>query len=530
MISAWEIFRNFRWILLIAFGVVLTACVPNEAFRKGDPAICPGDGCNISYLQDHGNDQFDLAFVEFTERGNVFDRNKMDAVLDHVKNLASSDDESSYSGVATIVYVHGWKNNARYDNGNVLQFMELLRQTAALKDRRSNRRLVGIYVGWRGQSFDARFLSNLSYWERKAVAHQVGKGGVSELLLRLERILHDENDPNKNLYLVTGHSFGGAIVLSSLNEILMERIVSGQVDDDGKILTRPFGHGVVLVNPAIEANEIIQFKEIISNNDFHNYQSKLMHIISSNADWANRNLFYWGQLIGTGITWNQEDITRNIRGQKFEFGELDLDTTTVGNFSPFQTGYLAASENNPARKKDLLDDPYYGGPKECVIRARDDSWDYISYTGSMSPGDRDHCIFPIEDAKDHIPVGPNEPLSVIRTDAAFSRDHNDVFNVNIAAYLAAILTEGQHKQIMAKRVIEGGEIEKEYIPAFAGRSDGKSSHDSAVVSASRPNASIPNECAIGRDGVFDFGVCFQSFHRKFCEVESLGVRNETCAP
>ena len=30
--------------------------------------------------------------------------------------------------------------------------------------------------------------------------------------------------PNRNLYLVTGHSFGGAVVLSALNEIFLERV------------------------------------------------------------------------------------------------------------------------------------------------------------------------------------------------------------------------------------------------------------------------------------------------------------------
>jgi hypothetical protein len=44
---------------------------------------------------------------------------------------------------------------------------------------------------------------------------------------------------------------------------------------------------------------------------------------------------------------------------------LDLDTTTIGSFLPFQTGYLTAAKDNPARR---------------VIEAPDDSWDYIHWT------------------------------------------------------------------------------------------------------------------------------------------------------
>ena len=79
-------------------------------------------------------------------------------------------------------------------------------------------------MGWRGLSVDFGPLTNATYWERKATAEQVAKGGVTELLLRLEREVIDDERPNRNLYLVTGHSFGGAVVLSALNEIFLERV------------------------------------------------------------------------------------------------------------------------------------------------------------------------------------------------------------------------------------------------------------------------------------------------------------------
>ncbi len=476
--------NTLRQSVLAFFCIALAGCVQNAPFRTAGPADCQTDGCTENFLHRYQDEGFDLAFVEFSERGNVFDRGRLETVLDHVETLANSAD-----GVATIVFVHGWKNNAGPDNSNVYSFTEVLSKTAKLSSRQTKRHLVGIYVGWRGQSIDAGFLSNITYWERKQVAEQVGKGGVSELLLRLERILRDDVDPNKNLYLVAGHSFGAAIVLSSLNEILLERVAAEAPDDDDAILTRPFGHGVVLINPAIEANEILQLKELVSERRFAREQSKLLHVISSNADRATDVSFKLGQLLGVGLRWKQTKFDRTLAGKEVPLRELDLDTTTVGNFLPFQTGYLTAARDNPARKTDKLDEPYYGGPASCVIEAADDSWDYISYVG------REHCIHPPEHAEGHIPARAHEPLAFIKTDAAFIRGHNDVFNDNVAAYLAAIAAEGQFKQ--------------------------------AAATGDAASLALPDACLPSRG--FRFGACFQAYHRDYCRTKSRNPPNETCA-
>ena len=85
----------------------------------------------------------------------------------------------------------------------------------------NNRKVVGVYIGWRGESIDIRGVNNLTYWDRKAVAEQVGRGGVTEFLLKLEKALRNpETELNKNVFLVTGHSFGGAVVLSALHEVM----------------------------------------------------------------------------------------------------------------------------------------------------------------------------------------------------------------------------------------------------------------------------------------------------------------------
>ena len=52
----------------------------------------------------------------------------MKHVLDYVAAQARDDPSDPHKGVFTIVFVHGWKHNARADDGNVESFRKLLRQ------------------------------------------------------------------------------------------------------------------------------------------------------------------------------------------------------------------------------------------------------------------------------------------------------------------------------------------------------------------------------------------------------------------
>ena len=115
--------------LLSIAGAMLIGCTPNEAYRTALPANCAKPDCGDApdtFIEKH--DGYDLAYVEFTERGNVFDRARMKQVVDHVAAQARYDPSNPDRGVFTIVFVHGWKHNARADDGNVDSFRKLLRQ------------------------------------------------------------------------------------------------------------------------------------------------------------------------------------------------------------------------------------------------------------------------------------------------------------------------------------------------------------------------------------------------------------------
>jgi hypothetical protein len=464
------------WVLLLA--LIATACTHNDAYRTVEAVSCKHDCDPNTYIEQHDDQGFDLAFVEFSERGNVISRERMNQVLEFVGKRAQYDPEQPYQGVLTVVFAHGWKHNARAEDTNVASFRQLLSDIAELSRRAPPtsggtmappRRVIGVYVGWRGLSIDwGEPLTSISYWERKATAEQVARGGVTELLLRLEReVIDDDPDRplNRNLYFVTGHSFGGAIVLAALNDIMLERIVSGipTKDDAGCVETRSFGHGVVLLNPAIEANEAMQLKELVAETCFGQNQVRLLHVISSDADAATNKAFRIGQILGVNLTWKQRELYREFRGKQLQFQETDLDTITVGNFKPFQTGQLDRSASDA------------------------DSWDYSSCVG-----DEPKCLDEA-DRQQHIPVRSNEPLAFIQTDSAFIADHNDVFNNNVAAYLAAIIAEARYKLLMkAKKYSRRPEMD---------------------------DKRLPTACKVD-----NFGRCFEHFQLRFKELEAEHMR------
>ena len=172
--------------------------------------------CTDSLIQRYP--QFDLAFIEFTERGNLFDRKDVNEVYELVNREANSE-----RGAAVFVFVHGWKHNALENDSNVIQFKEFLAR-AAENEVVGQRKVIGVFLGWRGDVTYFPFFRNLSYWARKSVAEEVGQGGATEVFTRLHQILVaqfsevDQKGPlHKNNYVIIGHSFGGGIVLSALH-------------------------------------------------------------------------------------------------------------------------------------------------------------------------------------------------------------------------------------------------------------------------------------------------------------------------
>ncbi len=143
------------------------------------------------------------------------------------------------------------------------------------------RRVVGIYLGWRGDSIKGSYIEDLSIWDRKLAAETVALGSVQEFFSRIhsfyqEHDCHTEqsryllaSDLEKCVdvrLLTAGHSFGGLITYRALAPRLMMGIAETDTDHGAAPTTEHtggahksaayavgFGDLTVLINPAFEA-------------------------------------------------------------------------------------------------------------------------------------------------------------------------------------------------------------------------------------------------------------------------------------
>ena len=187
-------------------------------------------------------DGYTRVVVEFDDQGCAYEARQMQTLIAEL-------DRISGQRAIILVFVHGWKHNARTLDSNLASFEKILAQTARAEDLAQGpkrRPVLGVFVGWRGLSFYAGWLTNITFWNRKTAALRVALGSVRELFGRLRDYRRRQsNDP---VLVIVGHSFGGLIVYSALAQSLIE---AAALDREGKA-EPSFADLVLLVNPALD--------------------------------------------------------------------------------------------------------------------------------------------------------------------------------------------------------------------------------------------------------------------------------------
>jgi hypothetical protein len=356
--------------------VALTACTPNVAYRTDyKPCVSsqPLAECATAALQEYAATddaelQYALGFVEFDEQGQLYDRGQMQAVLDYVSRVAAHDD------LLMTVFVHGWHHLARPGDGNIESFRESLAMLSRLErsDARANRRkprkIIGIYVGWRGESVPVELLNVLTFYERKNVAQKVGHGGVTELFARLEEIRDTRQSMGgsgdvANRLVIVGHSFGGAVVFSALSQILMERFVDTRGPAGIAGTVRGFGDLVILINPAFEAMQFGALSDMANaRGSYFPEQAPVLAILTSEADYATKYAFWVGRALSTSLD-KHRTVNRLNRGsgKEQEIDQGEADRNTVGHFEPYITHRLDPDNSLQAAEMLKVLDSVRGG-------------------------------------------------------------------------------------------------------------------------------------------------------------------------
>ena len=223
--------RHLAAALAIVIVLVTGACVRQQRFRfvPATSACFPGNAvsavaagaaasASLRPSLDCRHASYSLAFVEFDQDGKVFDRNEEAAAM---KLLDRAKAQAPGGKIITVVYVHGWKNNAAEaapggEAKDVERFQSALLELGFRAQQAARGGapvpVVGVYIGWRGKTLmGPDWYTFISLWGRRNTANHVGDG--PDLAPILNRIIEKTNEgTSSSRVLMVGHSFGARVL------------------------------------------------------------------------------------------------------------------------------------------------------------------------------------------------------------------------------------------------------------------------------------------------------------------------------
>jgi len=413
--------------LFLAMALTSAGCTANRPFRTNFDAA--GGDPTKSVIE--STSDYKLGFVEFDDQGWFWDGRQRSVVEQMVRDQAGLGSGATAQGIILVAFVHGWKDNAAYDDFGVEAFRDILRQLNAAEQVQTDhapRKVVGVYIGWRGLSATVEPFKELSFWERKDTAHKVGGyGAMTELLVDLENIqkasldsLPDNASPTE--LIIIGHSFGGAAVYSALSQIIAERFAD--TVQKGKRL-KPLGDQVILLNPAFEALRHYDLNQMALNvRNYPQDQRPVLSIFTSKGDWATHYVFPIGRFFSTLFEANrdheQKIASLETVGWFKPFITHELDYSPKASFPSTQAASTAATQGRPDRLALLA--------SVNNVKAQRSRW-HPNGPAPQTYHFDESILKPIDG------FHPGNPFLIVSVDQQIMYDHNDITNQRLINFI-----------------------------------------------------------------------------------------------
>lgn len=442
--------------------VVLAGCAPTTAFHaeiapRPDPTgwLAPAPAPDPPECHPKDAERVCIAYAEFDDQGNPLNRRQM---------LQAADEAIAAlrEGGLVVVYAHGWHNDARKCHDpqrephkctrDVVQFIGMVLRLAEMPAY-AQRRIRGIYIGWRGDSIPARgALLPLSmattFWDRKAAAHRIGEGGaVYELLSRISEARQEaqRHHPDARL-LIHGHSFGGALLYSALAQKLMDQI-RRDARDAPPGPREPFADLVLLLNPAFEAMRLRPQLDLARSQEYPEGGDALpprLVILTSSADWATETAFRSGRRLSTVFDDFIDDETRTA------------EINAVGHYRPYITHQLRRVDGCAAgtqrsftdlKASNVSSDLGICFPARHAVRAAGNEPSQRPVAVELTRCDCAGLCAQVAGPDHHLRRGPAAkgyvpyrlPILNIRADASISAGHNDIRNGAVENFMLSLM-------------------------------------------------------------------------------------------
>jgi hypothetical protein len=313
------------------------------------PAECKGVSIELAREKAGaaGKAKFTMFFIELDEQGRFYDDSQFEALRDFLvpRQKKGEVKQVEQRDLSIVTFVHGWRNNAKYDNANVGLARQVL-DFAALGERSEPhpnpsarpREVVGVYVGWRGKSLEGLAAwEALSVWDRKNTAQNVAVGSVREVFSYLKAYQELANTPcsadrealvvpyhcKRVRLMIVGHSFGGLMAYNAVAGSLIDNVTRGgliqPLPDNCKdeyaskpgaesALVQSFADLIVLINPAVEGARFEPLHQVVARRAKENApergafcpnQRPVLISITSAHDWATRYAFRAARFLNT---------------------------------------------------------------------------------------------------------------------------------------------------------------------------------------------------------------------------------------
>jgi hypothetical protein len=391
---------------------------------------------------------FDVGIIEFTERGALWGIEQRKQVMDNIRRLAAE------RGVTLVVYAHGWHHSARWNDTNLVSFRRVLRFLAkrpagmhcpAASSPTNSSRVVGVYIGWRGESIPVPGLNLTTIWSRKRIAQRIGgpatdqeersvkyhlqtRSELSNVLRELDGIRAKANEtalaggrPFSSL-TITGHSLGGAMLLSAMQQIVFQKTIDHALPIDQAELQR-IGDAVILLNPAVEARRYKSFRAELAKT-FDGRQRPILMVLSSAGDWPNRIALKVARFfvtLGAPPRWREWH-----------------DSTTALGFSTFDISHKLVTDDEAALVSDLdklIPASYPEGFDDNMAEP-----EKFDLTGTLKYGD----LLRLE----RLGKRQYTPFLIVNSDKKVIKDHNDIFSAGVLSFVVPFVRASERKGLL----------------------------------------------------------------------------------
>jgi hypothetical protein len=388
---------------------------------------------------------FTLGFIELSDDGHVKDEVQKEQVFEMVRQVAQE------KGAIILTFVHGWHHGASVCDTNVSCFRSVLQGISEDPDRLNKGPIIGIYLGWRGDSSRIGMLQGATFYNRKQAAHRIGENAGAQVLLDLASL---EDELNHDLYqrhssdfvtmVTAGHSFGGALVFSAVDKALAGEWrgrdgVGPLADSTGvKKERRELGDLVLLINPAFEAARYQLFDQDLALPGRYAPECPVLVTVASEGDAAVSTAFPAGRFLW--LLWHP-----------WRWRHFRAELTGAGHYGPQVTHELSfdGPADSTEKKPGSCGCPFPSPEEIRKIRlAFTESRQAVASTtagpcAALRALDANELNGVLPAGLKLTEVRPHwdksSPYLVLRASANLIPGHNEIYNKNFVKFLTAYL-------------------------------------------------------------------------------------------